>query len=81
MEIEQPPMQQVIYGSQVFLCRPQNPVEHGLAAQLDAPAVQLLFLPVQGGTHDKFLRHNMGNGFRRGEALRIFFPSSRQFLR
>lgn len=49
---EQLHMQTVIDGSQIILRRPQDPVGHGLAAQLDAPAVQLLFLPVQRRTHD-----------------------------
>ena len=65
---EQLRMQPVIYGSEIILCGPQNPVGHGLTAQLNAFAVYLLLLPVQGGTHNKLLRHDIGNGFRGGKA-------------
>ena len=61
-------MQLLIYRSQVIFRGSQNPVGHGLSAQLNALPVNLLFLPVQRGTHNKYLRHDMDNGFRAGKA-------------
>ena len=65
---EQLRMQPVVYGSQIVLRGSQNPVGHGLTAQLDTFPVHFLFLTVQGGTHDELLRHDIGNGFRGGKA-------------
>ena len=61
-------MQLLIHGSQVILSRFQYPIGHGLPAQMDAPPVNLLLLPVQRTSHNKLLGHDMGNGFRCGKA-------------
>ena len=61
-------MQPVIYGREIILRGPQNPVGHGLTAQLDTFPVHFLFLPVQRRTHDELLGHNISNGFRGGKA-------------
>lgn len=45
---EQLLMQAVIHGSQIVLRGSQNPVGHGLPAQLDALTIHLLLLPIQG---------------------------------
>ena len=62
------PVQAFVYGLQPVLCRAQNPARHGLPGQMNAHAFKLLFLPVQRRSHDKLLRHDLRNGFRRGKA-------------
>ena len=76
---EQLSVQLFIYGSQIFFCRPQDPVGHGLPGQLDSLAMQLLLLSVQRTAHDKLLGHNMGNGLRCGKAAgnHTLLPGSR----
>ena len=64
------PVQAFVYGLQPVLCRAQNPARHGLPGQMNAHAFKLLFLPVQRRSHDKLLRHDLRNGFRRGKAAR-----------
>ena len=65
---EQLLMQALIHRKQIVLRGPQNPVGHGLPVQLNPPAVQLLFLPVQRRTHNKLLHHDVRNSFRSGKA-------------
>ena len=64
ISFEQLLMQALIHRNQIVLRGSQNPVGHGLPAQLNALAVHLLLLSVQRRTHDEFLGHDIGNGFR-----------------
>ena len=68
LPFEQLRMQPVIYGSQIILRGPQDPVGHSLPAQLDAFPLHFLFLPVQGTAHDELLGHDVGNGLRCSKA-------------
>ena len=65
---EKHPVQPVINGRQIILCGPQDSVGHGLAAQGDALAIQLLLLTINGSTHYESLSHDVGDSLWRGEA-------------
>ena len=62
------PVQHAVHRLQPVLRRPQQPMAHCLPAQLHTLPVPVLLLPVQRAGHHEFLRHNVGNGLRRGKA-------------
>lgn len=76
-------MQLLKNGLQVLLRRFQNPVGHRLPGKPDTLTLQLLLLPVKRIPRDKFLRHNIGNGFLHGRVAvhDAFFPGRFDYQR